>query len=93
MEGFAIGSVQWNHNRAFEPNYAKDQAVAATDLPCEKPPTATRLDLYAQHGRELVGCKSPVRRRDSTKKQYAKCFLLGEVQVEGTCGRAMDKSL
>jgi hypothetical protein len=28
---------------------------------------------YAQHGRELVGCKSPVRKRDCFGGQYTKC--------------------
>ena len=42
---------------------------------------------YAQHVRELVGCKSPVRKRDSIRMQYAKCFLLSEVRGEGNCGR------
>ena len=50
-----------------------------------------RLHGYAQHGRELVGCKSPVRKRDSRRRQYAKCFLLSEVQGEGNCGRAIDR--
>jgi hypothetical protein len=47
--------------------------------------------LYAQHGRELVGCKSPVRKRDSLRRQYAKCFFMSEVQGEGNCGRVIDR--
>ena len=50
-----------------------------------------RALLYAQHGRELVGCKSPVRKRELRRRQYAKCFHLIEVQGEGNCGRAIDR--
>ena len=40
------------------------------------------MERYAQHGRELTGCKSPVRKRESVSRQYAKYFLLSEVQGE-----------
>ena len=61
------------------------------DFRCQTLSTATPVHGYAQHGRELVGCKSPVRKRDSTGRQYTKCFLLSEVQGEGNCGEATNR--
>ena len=38
---------------------------------------------------ELARCKSPVRKRDSIIRQYAKCFLLSEVQGEATASHTV----
>ena len=38
-----------------------------------------------------MGCKSPVRKRELRRKQYAKCFHLIEVQGEGNCGEATNR--
>ena len=35
--------------------------------------------------------QSPVRKRDSVRRQYAKCFFLMEVRGEGNCGRVTDR--
>jgi hypothetical protein len=47
------------------------------------------VDLWGEVDRE-VG-QSPVRKRDSLRRQYAKCFFVSEVQGEGNCGRAIDR--
>ena len=47
------------------------------------------VDLWGEVDRE-VG-QSPVRKRDSLRRQYAKCFFMSEVQGEGNCGRAIDR--
>ena len=36
-------------------------------------PTAGSVAWYARHGRELVGCKSPVRKWELLGGQYTKC--------------------
>ena len=47
------------------------------------------VDLWGEVDRE-VG-QSPVRKRDSLRRQYAKCFFVSEVQGEGNCGRVIDR--
>ena len=54
--------------------------AAAGDLElCETLNSAARVDRYARHGRELMGCRfslrnqSPVRKRESLSRQYATC--------------------
>lgn len=47
------------------------------------------VDLWGEVDRE-VG-QSPVRKRDSLRRQYAKCFFMSEVQGEGNCGRVIDR--
>ena len=70
----------------------KVHGAAANEFPFQTRVLPPLLwNAYAQHGRELVGCQSPVRKRDLIRRQYAKCFLLSEVQGEGNCGRAIDR--
>jgi len=47
------------------------------------------VGLWGEVDRE-VG-QSPVRKRDSLRRQYAKCFFVSEVQGEGNCGRVIDR--
>ena len=47
---------------------------------------------YAQHGRELMGCKSPVRNWESQGDQHAKWITpIDKVRGEGNGGRATDR--
>lgn len=39
------------------------------------------VDLWGEVDREVV--QSPVRKRDSLRRQYAKCFFVSEVKGEG----------
>ena len=53
--------------------------------------SGTRVHWYARHGRELVGCKSPVRKRELIGGQYTKCNRSSEVLGEGNCGEVTDR--
>ena len=47
------------------------------------------VDLWGEVDRK-VG-QSPVRKRDSLRRQYAKCFFVSEVNGERNCGRVIDR--
>jgi hypothetical protein len=51
----------------------RNHGVAARDLTIRKRATRNSRALYARHGRELVGCKSPVRKWELLGGQYTKC--------------------
>ena len=54
--------------------------------------TAIPLHGYAQHGRELMGCKSPVRTWESQGDHHAKWLTpIDEVRGEGNCGEATNR--
>ncbi len=61
-----------------------------------KTPKAIPRDLadvqwYARHGRELVGCKSPVRGRKSEGRQSMTVTPIDKVLADGNCGRVTDR--
>ena len=53
--------------------------------------TNARVHGYAQHWRELVGWKSPVRKRELNLRQYTQCNQSIEVRGEGNCGEATNR--
>jgi hypothetical protein len=53
--------------------------------------TRTPIPMYARHGRELVGCKSPGRKRELIGGQDTKCKPTKQVLGEGNCGRVTDR--
>jgi hypothetical protein len=46
---------------------------------------------YARHGRDFMGCKSPVRTGVSWSTVYQMSPPIGKVLDEGNCGRATDR--
>ena len=62
----------------------KDEGVPAGPL--------RQMLWYAQHGRELMGCKSPVRNWESQGGQHAKWITpIDKVRGEGNCGEATNR--
>ena len=62
----AIGSPRWS--RAGSVLTTAISGWREKNFQVNTRPTAIPLHGYAQHGRELMGCKSPVRKRDSTRR-------------------------
>ena len=52
------------------------QGGRAKRAPTNRHSAEAAISRYARHGRELMGCKSPVRRRESKGEQHAKWSLL-----------------
>ena len=64
--------------RHFQRAWVCPRTTAVTGPPPKDLDFKTRMiggsrSLYARHGRELVGCKSPVRKRELIGGQYTKC--------------------
>ena len=55
-------------------------------------PNFATVRWYAQHGRELIGCKSPVRNWESEGDQDAKWITpIDQVRGEGNCGEVTNR--
>ena len=60
---------------------------------CGRGPGVIRapIPMYARHGRELVGCKSPVRKRESKEGSIPNVTPIDKVLGEGNCGEATNR--